>query len=222
MSVLPTLNAASPLDADDGSRLAFTNDTNAEVLQRTLDNMPALFESMNSGLTFTVQLLIAGTPVDDTYELGIRIMNSSLVLAANTSGGQFQQITQQSSPYDSVDTDYGPTAFTFVDTGATKANWDGASIELEQLYTASAGNDGARFEVDIVSIDGTFKGSYGTANISTRFSMGPQRRFYPGAFHMPNPVIHSSVISIEEEQLLLLSPDTSIKDGNLASGRWRR
>src|SRR3990167_6270167 len=91
MPALTTLHAASPLDADDQSRLAFTNDL-TETLSRALDNVNSDFATMDD-LTWTVQARRSGMPVDDTYALAIRIVNGATILAAAASGGTFVTIS---------------------------------------------------------------------------------------------------------------------------------
>lgn len=155
MAALPTLNAASPLNADDANRLLFTIDT-TEVLSRALDNTPSDFATMNS-LSWTVQERENITGGDDSLVLGIRIMDGATVLAASSAGGAYQTvITHASGGFHTTDTNRGPTAFSFVDQVQGKSVWDNAIVELQQTYTKAKGADGVRFEIDIVSFTGDY------------------------------------------------------------------
>jgi hypothetical protein len=157
---LTTLNAASPLDADDASRLLFTIDANTtEVLSRDLDNVDTDFVSMDSGLTWTVQERENTTGGDDTvvYSIAIRDSGGTVVLAgaSATYASRFQQVVGVHAQH-TTDTNRGPTAFTYVNTSATKATWDAAVVDIQVVHTKDKGPDGMRAEVDIVSFDGTY------------------------------------------------------------------
>lgn len=155
MATLTTLYAASPLESDDANRLAFTDDT-TETLSRALDNVDADFGNMNT-LTWLVQARTSGAGTNDIYQLLIRIVNGATILAAANSGGTFQEVDADVRvSAGTTDTNYGPTGFTYVNTSANKTTWDGASVELQQVYTKTAGFDVIHIEVDIVTFDGTY------------------------------------------------------------------
>jgi len=152
MATLTTLNAASPLDASDNTYLTFTANA-TETLTRALDDVNADLASMDT-LTFDVEYSLTAAGDDDIQELLIRIMNGTTVLAAADSGGTFQQISANVT--NTTDTNSGATSFTYVNTGASKTDWNGASVELQQIYTKNKGNDGVAIRVDHVIFDGTY------------------------------------------------------------------
>lgn len=155
MATLTTLYGASPLNLDDANRLAFTADT-TETLSRALDDVNSDFGTMAT-LNWTVQARTAAAGSDDTYQLLIRIVNGATILAAADSGGTFQEVAANVRVSAGIfDTNYGPTAFTYVNTSEGKTTWDGASIELRQVYSKTKGNDVTNIEVDIVTINGTY------------------------------------------------------------------
>lgn len=102
---------------------------------------------------------------DDTVGLNIRIVTEATgsVLAAADSGGTFQ--TAVAAGRDGATSIPGAgdfitgsvTAFTYVNTAATKSNWDDARIELRQIYNSIMGADtSAIFYVDTLEITGTY------------------------------------------------------------------
>ena len=152
MAVLTTLNAASPLNASDNTYLTFTADS-TETLNRALDNVDADFASMDS-LTFNVEYSVTAVPADDTYQLSIRIVDGATILAAANAGGTSQVIA--SNITSTTDTNSGAVAFTYVNTGATKTQWNNATVELTQTYAKTKGSDGVSIRVDQVIFDGVY------------------------------------------------------------------
>ena len=151
---LTTLNAASPLNASDATRTAFTSSIVTETLTFALDNTDADFKTMNS-LTYSVQYRMSGAPTDDTFDLDIRIMNGATVLAAGSSDGTTWEnvVTGATSTTDAYNT---VTAFTYVNTTANKTVWDGASVELRQTVSKTAGWDGVVIEANHAIFDGVY------------------------------------------------------------------
>jgi len=162
MPTLTTLRAASPLNASDDSRLIFTQDV-TEVLTRDLDNVDADFGTMDAGLTWTVEESENATGNDDSYTLQIRIRNAAgtVVLAgANLTNDDtsWQTVIAHTgaNSLHTTDTNRGPTAFTSVNTTANKTTWDGALVELRQVYSRNMGKDGRSFRVDTIAINGNY------------------------------------------------------------------
>ena len=146
-----------PLKLSDDSRSPFDASSNGSVLTHagstpTLSDTPANFVAMSS-LSWKVEYR-QQSRVDDTLRLLIRIMSGTTVLAAADSSGAFQSVSTAVTSATDVTT--GPTAFTYVNSSATKTQWDAAVVELQQTYTTSMGNDGARIEVDFVEITGSY------------------------------------------------------------------
>lgn len=162
MTTLPQLNAASPLDSSDNTRLAFSNDT-TETLSRALDDTPTDFGNMDT-LSIVAERSLALALSDDTYGLSARIVNGATILAAADSGGTFKVI--DSSVTNLVDADSASATFDYVNTTADKTTWDGASLELRQDYSQNMGKDGTHIEVDFVKIDGTYTLAAGTDNLT--------------------------------------------------------
>lgn len=163
MATLTTLHAASPLDADDGTRLQFTVDLAAEVLSRALDNVDTDFGTMDSGLTFAGQVRLVGTLGDDTIDLNIRILDSggTTVLAGATSTVATAFQAAATNVTSATDVSFGPTAFTYVNTSANKSTWDSAVVDLQQIINKTKSPDGINLEVDIVTFDGTYTAAAG-------------------------------------------------------------
>ena len=152
MASLTPLQGASPLDLSDDARLAFTNNTNLEVLTRLLDNVDTDFDNMET-LLWKVEYLQVGRD-DDTVGLDVRIMNGATVLAAADAGGTW--VVVDADVTNTSDITAGPTAFVYVNTSASKADWDGASVELRQNWSKSKGGDGVHIEVDFAEFTGTY------------------------------------------------------------------
>ena len=153
MATLTTLNAASPLNASDNVYLSFTADVGPESLTRALDNTNADFGTMDT-LTWAVEYSVTVVPGDDVYGLSIRIINGATILAAADVGGTAQVVS--SNVTSTTDTTSAATAFAYINTGASKATWDGASVELTQNYTKTKGGDGSNIRVDQVTFNGTY------------------------------------------------------------------
>jgi hypothetical protein len=117
--------------ADDGDFGEFT--TNADHTADaawSLDNMPGDFGDMID-LAFRVRYGWSATPTNTTWPvLSARLVtdDNAVVLAANASGGGFQ--TFVSNITDTTPTNCTSTGFTYVNTGASKTNWDNAKLEI--------------------------------------------------------------------------------------------
>lgn len=153
MATLPTLVGASPVNADDGTYATFASNSASQTLSYALADTPTDFDTMTT-LSWTVVYSLTVARANDTFALGIRIMNGATVLAAANSGGGF--VTINSNITNTTDATAGPTAFAYVNTTATKADWDGASIELQSNVTKQAGWDAATIRVDYAAVTGTY------------------------------------------------------------------
>jgi len=150
---LTTLHAASPLDASDNTYLTFTANV-TEILSRAMDNIAdGDFVTMDT-LSIDVEYSLTGPGDDDVQQLLVRIMNGTTVLAAADSGGTFKELVANVT--NTTDTNTGAIAFDYVNTTASKTTWDGASVEIEQIYTKNKGNDNVAIRVDHVIISGTY------------------------------------------------------------------
>lgn len=155
MATLPTTNAASPLDAEDASYSSFTASTNNEVISVANLSMPADFATMDT-LTASCRANVFNYS-DDTVSFRIRIMNGSTVLAASGSAGGMITLITTAGWNGATNVDKNQTGvFNYVNTTATKAQWEGATVEIQQGYSASMANDGANIRADRVWFDGTY------------------------------------------------------------------
>lgn len=162
MATLTRLYGASPLNADDATRLAFTNDFDG-TQSVALDNIAdADFKSMLT-LSWLIQARVANAGGDDTYRLLVRIVNDpdgtpTYLAGADSSGGYTEVVANLNGV--TTDTNYGPTAFAYVNTSAAKSLWDGAVIQLWQNYSQNKGKDGNHIEIDLAYFDGTYTPGY--------------------------------------------------------------
>lgn len=160
MATLTPFQGASPLNANDATRLAFTNDL-TQTLSRTAVPTDTDLGNMDT-LSWQVDYRVSAVPTDDTYALSIRIVNGATILAAANSGGTFATVATNIILI--VDTLSAVTAFAYVNTGASKATWGGASVELTQTYTRTKGNDAIHIEVDFTEFTGTYTVGAATFN----------------------------------------------------------
>jgi len=133
------------------------NDVDASDYKFALTDTPASFNSIKS-LSWQVRFALSGTPPasnKDTYGLSIRIVNGATILAAADSSGTFQVIVSTTTMSTSF-SNSAVTAFTYVNTSASKATWDGAIVELRQTYTQTASKDAHAVEVSAIEFTGTY------------------------------------------------------------------
>lgn len=156
MATLPTIVAATPLDADDGNYLVFSTGS-TEELTREIGNTPEDFASMDT-LTFTVVERDKSAAGDDTYTLEIRIMTAdgTRVLAANSGSGDRQLVVSHPANARHTSDVSRNGTFNFVGTTRTKEDWDGAHVDLRQVYSQNMANDQNGFDVDYVEFNGTY------------------------------------------------------------------
>lgn len=155
MATLTPINAASPLDTSNDTRAAFAAGSNnsSETLSFALDNVDELFESMTTA-SWTIEYRQQGRS-DDTLTLRLRVMSGATVLAAADAGGTF--VTANADVQSATDVTTGPTAFAYVNTTATKTEWDAATVEIQQFYIQNMGPDSAFIEVDWFQLTGTYE-----------------------------------------------------------------
>ncbi len=137
----PGGSAALSDDADGTFDGQNTNSSGTYQYGRELANTPADFKSMD---TVSCQLRYGwqSAPNNSTWDtLSARIMASdgTTVLAAATSGGAFKQIAAPGTT--ATPTNSSVVGFDYVNTGATKAQWDGALIQVQWVRTRSKGGD---------------------------------------------------------------------------------
>lgn len=128
----------------------------------TLANMPSDFRSMDTA-TWKIKYRVAGRDAanSDTFGLSLRIVDRSgaVTLAAGSSGGAFDAVdlninqTGNSPAWLTL----GHTAFTYVNTSATKTNWDNAQLEFRQTWTLNGINDNGQVQVASFELSGTYQ-----------------------------------------------------------------
>ena len=143
MTVLAAIYGASPVHNSDTGTHDFTADANENTNVAALDNTPANFGTMDdTGFTLHIECQLDGASSGDTYQLlaGIRKTGSGTHLAGATASTNVE-----------IDADVTHTTWTtfdidcsgaggYVDTAATKTEWDGADVWLEQAWTKQAAN----------------------------------------------------------------------------------
>lgn len=118
-----------------------------------IQNMPGAFITMS---TLSWRVRYASGPVDDILSFDMRIVSrtSGTILAAADAGGTFQLVETWSAGF--IYKNSPTTAWTYVNTSATKAEWDDAEVEFRQTYTIVMADDGARITVDAFELTGTY------------------------------------------------------------------
>jgi hypothetical protein len=192
MAILTTLNAATPLDASDNSYLTFTTDT-TETLSRDLDDVNIGFSTMDS-LTYNVEYSLVNAFGDDTNDLSIRIMSGASVLAALDAGGTAEVVALNITS--STDTNSGVVSFTYVNTTATTAQWNAATVELTQTNGQTKGGDGNAIRVDHVIFDGVYtpavNQSINAVGLNPTFTTG-STGITPGAVSLASTGLNPSI-----------------------------
>ena len=135
-----------------------------------LANVDADFASI---LTLSVVLRYRWTATPNgltTWDtLGCRIMSGATVLAAADSGGSFKTIA--SSITTTTITNSASSAFAYVNTGATKTQWDAAVVEIRISQTKSKGGDTTPRAIYEADFTGTYTAAAGVTASPTAASM---------------------------------------------------
>ncbi len=149
--------------AADGNTILAAFSTNANETSFLLQDMPSDFSSMVS-LTINVRARASGR-VDDIYFLLARVVKADGTALAT--GSTISRMSVFGHPMSTSDTTANIT-FTTVDTAATKADWDGAIIQLYQGYAATGGADAfAAIVVEFVNFTGTYATLVNAAGVGT-------------------------------------------------------
>lgn len=169
-----------------------------------LENMPSDFQSMD---TFTYDIWSSRvTTGDDTIGLFARVVKESdgAVLAAADAGGAFETIRSNIiGTHPSAVRSTG--SFTYVNTGASKTDWDDARLELRQTYTQNMGPDSDRVAVgpfnNAVSgyDDARFGGTYTVSGVFATVTPDPiaTTTAFPLANVHPNADVTPDTISAQ-------------------------
>jgi hypothetical protein len=149
---------ASPVDTNDYIHAA--TDTNNSEIRLNISDMPTDFESM-AAVNVTVRYCLNASPPGsnkDTYGLQAKIMaaNGTTVLAAAASGGTYQSVVAATTTMPTTWTNSSQIGFAYVNTAATKSDWDGALLFLNQTYTAASTGDTHHIRVSSVEVGGGY------------------------------------------------------------------
>lgn len=115
----------------DGDRLYHVNA--GDVVEEWIRSAPPSDLDSMATLLHAVTYKMSGTVTDDTYDLSIRVVCGAKILAADDSGGTFATVA--SSITTTTYTTSSETAFSYVNTSATRSDWLNAKIELKQDWT---------------------------------------------------------------------------------------
>jgi len=160
MATLTTLGAASPLNASDNTYHTFAAQRNGSA-SFALDNIADTdFVTMDT-LTVDIECALTGTG-DDGHQLLCKITRADGTTLLASGAAVQDTIVVVSNVTNTTDAYSGPVAFTTVDTSATRADWDGALLEIGQFYSRSGTRDGNAIRVDHVRINGTYTPTAGT------------------------------------------------------------
>ena len=126
-----------------------------DITQETsfaLANVNADLANMDT-LSWQLRFALAGI-TDDTYHLDIAIYSGATLLAAATSGGTWTRVASLTANRTMANTTV--TGFAYVNTTATKTQWDAAEIKIRCINVGSKAGDGATLSLDTLAITGTY------------------------------------------------------------------
>ena len=82
---------------------------------------------------------------DDTFGMNVRIVSGATILAATNAGGTYVTVQAASNAWSAAKS-FPAINFAYVNTTATQAQWDAATIEYQQTWTKTKGSDAAHIE----------------------------------------------------------------------------
>lgn len=131
-------------------------DTDLATTSAALADVPTDFASMDSGgVDLAASTVTTTNHADDTLGCEIRIMNGATVLAAGDSGGAWVTLASNTAgPTSSINTNV--IDFAYVNTGASEATWNGASVEYRQRHVKLKGNDACYVSSSAITNNITF------------------------------------------------------------------
>jgi hypothetical protein len=141
-------------DANDGSGdWNSTNSSGNYQGGRGMTDTPSDFGSMDS-LNYNVRVGWASAPSNSTCIAGIRVMasNGTTVLAANDGSGNFQTIVSA----DTATYTNRSGAFSYVNTSATKTDWDGALVQTQVARSRTKGGDSINYGFTEANVSGLY------------------------------------------------------------------
>ncbi len=143
----------------DGSEIAaaLTTENRGTTLVTSFDlaDMPGDFATMID-LSWTVRYRADNAVGDDTLSFSIEIVSGATNLAGAFSGvPTVVRVDLNTAWNTSLQTD-GPTAFAFVNTTATQAEWDAAELELFSNHSQNMGPNDNWAIVDTIEFTGNY------------------------------------------------------------------
>lgn len=154
MADLGTWTPASPLNASNNTYVTHTEDTDLDLQSTGMTTLPADFSSMAT-LFAQVEYSLTGTGTpDDDYDLYWRIVNGGTILAAADAGGTY--VTGPQNITSHTDANSSTIQFAYVNTGATKTQWENATWVTQQRYAKNKGPDVMAIRTDYVALTGTY------------------------------------------------------------------
>jgi hypothetical protein len=201
MAILTTLNGAAPIDASDDSYHTFPTDAGS-VLSQSFGTLDADFSTMDS-LTITLEASLVNALGDDSYTLRLSVFNvaNDTVMAADTSAdngfsGALDPTLLGEDIVSTTDSSFGPITFAYVNTTATKAEWEASEVRITQIHTQTKGGDGNAIRVDHVIFDGVYtqavNQSINAIGLNPSFTVG-STGITPGAVSLASTGLNPSI-----------------------------
>ena len=147
---------AGAIDTSDFIRAP--NDTDLSDYKCFVADTPADFGAMTA-LSWQLRYALSAAPPGsqrDNYGISLRVMSGATVLAAADAVGSFVAAVPSTQTMPTAFTNTTVTAFGFVNTSATKAQWDAGSLEIRQTYTQTGSKDTHAVQVSAVQLTGTY------------------------------------------------------------------
>lgn len=132
-----------------------TNTTGTYDQGYSLADVPSDFNTMAS---LAIQLRYgrsANNSLTVWNSLSVRIVSGATILAASTAGGAFQVIAETITT--TTPTNSGVISFDYVNTGASKAQWDAAVVEIRIVRTRDKGGSNDELRVFALSATGEYQ-----------------------------------------------------------------
>jgi hypothetical protein len=147
-----------PIGSPDAAEIACNTNpsgTTSEDTSFLLANVDSDFGNMTA-LSYQIRYRVGGAQTN-SRSLGIRIVRESdgTVLAAANAGGDFMTVASGISSTTFVNSSV--VAFTYINTGANKAAWDDARVEIRSTSARNMAGDTNGLRVDTLQMTGTYE-----------------------------------------------------------------
>lgn len=157
------LNVDEGTDSPDGAPYCTANPAKdgTQETSFSLDNVDSDLSNVDT-LSWEVRWGLTGTD-NDTYHFDMAIYSGATLLAAETSGGTWTRIGSITGPATRTLATQGPTAFNYVNTSATRTQWNAAEVKFRVINVGNKGGDNAPLSLDGFQFTGTYTASSATA-----------------------------------------------------------